>query len=51
MKMIKFALAVALFVTTVTIDQQLKMNEEGALVSSWSMGLEISSSHALVALY
>jgi hypothetical protein len=48
MKIIKFAVAIALFVTSVTIDQQLKMNEDGALVSSWSVGLEVSSSQAAV---
>lgn len=46
MKALKFAVAVALFVTTITIDKQLTTSNDGQLVSSWNVSLHMNWGHA-----
>lgn len=42
MNALKFAVAVALFVTTITIDKQLTTSNDGQLVSSWNVSLQMN---------
>jgi hypothetical protein len=42
MNMIKTAVAIALFVTTITIDKQITTNNDGQLVSSWNVSLHMN---------
>ncbi len=52
MKALKFAVAVALFVTTITIDKQLTQSDDGQLVSSWNVSLQMNWGHsAEMAMY
>jgi hypothetical protein len=46
MKALKFAVAVALFVTTITIDKQLTTINDGQLVASWNVSLHMNWGHA-----
>ena len=48
MKSLKLLVAAALFVTTVTLDRQMMTNSDGTLTSSWSVGVNVSQSWALM---
>ena len=51
MKMIKTAVAIALFITTITIDKQLTKSEDGQLVSSWNVSLHMNWGRADFSMY
>ncbi len=47
MKAVKLMVALALFVTTVTLDRQLVTDSNGQLTASWSVGVNVSQSWGL----
>lgn len=44
MKAVKLLVALALFVTTVTLDRQIVTDSNGQLTASWSVGVNVSQS-------
>jgi hypothetical protein len=44
MKAVKVMVAIALFITTITLDRQLVTDSNGQLTASWSVGVNVGQS-------